>query len=289
MNKLEQIGAQELLSMLSDEELMSVKDTVTKSMIPANTRSEAVDACLKCSQSAMQLLRRKKIRRDILMQYLARKSISVSAGTDKVRLVKQIIEYWNNGSSSISTSLSSPSDLSSINQLSHQFTEWFYTSWNNLTTFTPDHFFPDCQLTLVHENQRRISGAYYVCETLRSYITSQDLHFYPNIQSNKAEESKHGLVLIQVHGTIHQRGTCIGIFDQSFGLVRDPTHSNNYLIKFSFLNMQTQQAQQPSILSTNQPTPTYLIDILQNYDQTIQQQIDSTDYIIDEDDDDDDS
>ncbi|CAF1483007.1 unnamed protein product [Adineta steineri] len=288
MNKLEQIGAQELLSMLSDEELMSVKDTVTKSMIPANTRSEAVDACLKCSQSAMQLLRRKKIRRDILMQYLARKSISVSAGTDKVRLVKQIIEYWNNGSSSISTSLSSPSDLSSINQLSHQFTEWFYTSWNNLTTFTPDHFFPDCQLTLVHENQRRISAAYYVCETLRSYITSQDLHFYPNIQSNKAEESKHGLVLIQVHGTIHQRGTCIGIFDQSFGLVRDPTHSNNYLIKFSFLNMQTQQAQQTALLSTNQPTPTYLIDILQNYDQTIQQQIDSTDYIIDEDDDDDD-
>ncbi|CAF4368331.1 unnamed protein product, partial [Adineta steineri] len=159
--------------------------------------------------------------------------------------------------------------------------------WNNLTTFTPDHFFPDCQLTLVHENQRRISGAYYVCETLRSYTTNQDLHFYPNIQSNKAEESKHGLVLIQVHGTIHQRGTCIGIFDQSFGLVRDPTHSNNYLIKFSFLNMQTQQAQQPSLLSTNQPTPTYLIDILQNYDQTIQQQIDSTDYIIDEDDDDD--
>ena len=32
----------------------------------------------------MQLLRRKKIRRDILMQYLARKSIPVVAGTDKV-------------------------------------------------------------------------------------------------------------------------------------------------------------------------------------------------------------
>lgn len=47
-------------------------------------RSEAVDICLRCSQSAMQLLRRKKIRRDILMQYLAKKSIGVSAGTDKV-------------------------------------------------------------------------------------------------------------------------------------------------------------------------------------------------------------
>ena len=32
----------------------------------------------------MQLLRRKKIRRDILMQYLAKKSITVNAGTDKV-------------------------------------------------------------------------------------------------------------------------------------------------------------------------------------------------------------
>jgi hypothetical protein len=37
MNKCEQIGAQELLSMLNDEELLSVKDTVTKSMIPTTS------------------------------------------------------------------------------------------------------------------------------------------------------------------------------------------------------------------------------------------------------------
>jgi len=40
MNKYEQIGAEELLSMLNDGELMSVKDTVTKSMVPANTVRE---------------------------------------------------------------------------------------------------------------------------------------------------------------------------------------------------------------------------------------------------------
>ncbi|CAF1495533.1 unnamed protein product, partial [Rotaria sordida] len=206
-----------------------------------------------------------------------------------VRLIKQIIEFWNTGSSTtVATNLSQPiTTLSSIHQLSQQFTEWFYTSWNTLTTFTSDHFFPDCQLTLIHENQRRILGSYYVCELLRSYITNQDLRFCPNIQSNKAEESKHGLVLLQIHGTIHQRGTCVGIFDQAFGLIRDPTHSNNYLIKFCFLNMQTQQPQHQQLLSANQPTPTYLINIMQNYDQTIQQQIDSTDYIIDEGDDDD--
>jgi hypothetical protein len=54
--------------------------------------------------------------------------------------------------------------------------------------------------------------------------------------------------------------------------------------------MQTQQPQnqQPQLLSANQPIPTYLVDIMQNYDQTIQRQIDSTDYIIEDPDDDDD-
>jgi hypothetical protein len=53
--------------------------------------------------------------------------------------------------------------------------------------------------------------------------------------------------------------------------------------------MQTQQAnQQQQLLSGSQPIPTYLVDIMQNYDQTIQHQIDSTDYIIEDPDDDDD-
>lgn len=233
----------------------------------------------------MQLLRRKKIRRDILMQYLAKKSINVSAGLDKVKLIKQIIDYWNKNSP---TKSQSDAILPSMNQLSQQFTDWFYTSWNNLSTFQSDHFFPDCQLTLVHENHRRIQGAYYVCDFLRTLIGNEDLRFSPNIQSNRIEESKHGLVLIQIHGTVHQRGTCIGVFDQSFGLVRDPGHGNNYLIKFSFLNMQTQQQhqQQPAQLQPN--IPNYLMEMMQSYDQRIQQEIDSTDYIIEDPDDDDD-
>jgi hypothetical protein len=39
MNKNEKLGAEELLSMLSDAELMSVKETVTKSMIPTDSVS----------------------------------------------------------------------------------------------------------------------------------------------------------------------------------------------------------------------------------------------------------
>ena len=190
----------------------------------------------------------------------------------------------------MATNSSSSVTPPSSQQLSREFTEWFYTAWNTLSNFTSDHFFPDCQLTLTHENQRRILGSYFVCDLLRSYVATQDLRFSPNVQSNKVEESRHGLVIIQIHGTIHQRNTCIGIFDQSFGLVRDPTHGNNYLIKFIFLNMQTQQAQQQAqLVSSNANTPTYLVELMQNYDQNVQLQIDSTDYIIDDGDDDDES
>ncbi len=48
MNKNEEIGAQELLSMLNDEELMSVKDTVTKSVIPTNSVREENDWIANC-------------------------------------------------------------------------------------------------------------------------------------------------------------------------------------------------------------------------------------------------
>lgn len=182
-----------------------------------------------------------------------------------------------------------PVVASNTQQLSREFTEWFYGAWNSLKNFSSDHFFPDCQLTLIHENNRRILGSFYVCDLLRSYITNQQFYFGPNIASNKAEESRHGLVIIQIHGTIHQHGTCCGIFDQAFGLVRDPTHGNNYLIKFIFLNMQTQPTpSQAQLLSSQTNTPTYLIEIMHNYDQTVQQQIDSTDYIIDDGNDNDD-
>ncbi|CAF4379866.1 unnamed protein product, partial [Rotaria magnacalcarata] len=81
------------------------------------------------------------------------------------------------GSQAVATNSSQAISLPSIEQLSHQFTEWFYTSWNTLTTFTSDHFFPDCQLTLIHENHRRVLGSYYVCDLLRSYVANQDLRF----------------------------------------------------------------------------------------------------------------
>jgi hypothetical protein len=41
----------------------------------------------------MQLLRRKKIRRDILLQYLAKKSIAVGIATDKVSERKSLFSH----------------------------------------------------------------------------------------------------------------------------------------------------------------------------------------------------
>ncbi|CAF1043972.1 unnamed protein product [Didymodactylos carnosus] len=318
MNNSEIKGAKELLLMLSDSELMSLKDTVTKSLNPTNNRLEAIDACISFSQSPMELLRRKKIRRDLLLQYLARKSISISPGIDKVKLVKMIVEHWN---SSIKVTDCNENDYFNYQhssqticpiyqqqtqyqyqttsdytrQLSEQFTEWFYTNWNNSKNFCPEHFFDDVYLVITQEN-RRITGSQNVYCHLRDYIVKYNLRFNPNINNNQIYESPHGLVMILVHGTIHQQSTCLGIFEQTFGLVRDPTRANNYIIKMIFLDVRTTtevHTESPHTLEQQQtnlkfPPPTFVLDIMRRYDSEQQMMNDEENDKDDDDDDDDD-
>ncbi|CAF0877039.1 unnamed protein product [Didymodactylos carnosus] len=302
-------GATELLSMLSDSELMSLKDTVTKSMNPTNNRLDAIEACISLSQSAFELLRRKKIRRDFLLQYLARKSISISPGIDKVRLVKMIVEYWNTNkvidcnSGDYFNHQESPqavclidqqhsqhqyqSTSNYIQQLSEQFTEWFYTNWNDLKNFGPEHFFHDVFLVITQEN-RRITGSQNVYDHLRDCIVKYNLKFNPNVNNNQIYESPHGLVMILVHGTVHQQTTCLGIFEQTFGLVRDPARGNNYIIKMIYLDVRItqtqtgsndalQQQQQQQQMNLHLPPPAFLVDIMRRYDSEQQMMSDDDD------------
>ncbi|KAH3837030.1 uncharacterized protein C3orf38 homolog isoform X2 [Dreissena polymorpha] len=47
-----------------------------------------------CSESAVKLLKRKKIRRDTLLQYLMDKKVAVAANTDKSGLIQVILQQW---------------------------------------------------------------------------------------------------------------------------------------------------------------------------------------------------
>ena len=57
--------------------------------------SEAVDAILCHSQSASQVLGRRKIRHDVLFRYLDANKVSISAQCAKPELVTCLLDYWS--------------------------------------------------------------------------------------------------------------------------------------------------------------------------------------------------
>lgn len=61
---------------------------------------EAVDAILAFTGSAAELLRRKKMKRDILFRYLYGEGISVAPSADKSTIVRRVLEHWGSTTSS---------------------------------------------------------------------------------------------------------------------------------------------------------------------------------------------
>ena len=46
------------------------------------------------SESAVELLRRKKLRRDLLFQYLADCGVVVPANSEKHELIRRVLQHW---------------------------------------------------------------------------------------------------------------------------------------------------------------------------------------------------
>lgn len=70
--------------------------------------SEAINAIVLYSQSAEELLKRKKVFREVIFKYLAAKGVVVPPSSEKHQLVDRAKEYWceqlkDNGSEEIYT------------------------------------------------------------------------------------------------------------------------------------------------------------------------------------------
>ncbi|MGH0176689.1 UNVERIFIED_CONTAM: hypothetical protein FKN15_006268 [Acipenser sinensis] len=55
---------------------------------------EAVQAIISYSQCAEELLKRKKVHREIIFTYLANQGVVIPANAEKHVLVKKALEYW---------------------------------------------------------------------------------------------------------------------------------------------------------------------------------------------------
>ena len=141
---------------------------------------------------------------------------------------------------------------SSNNALAVQFVTWFYNMLNvcRITQASADggefqarHFYDDCSLRLFYlTNQQRVEefkGGQVVCDRLRAFVCEEQLQFNANINSDGTigRSDPYGLMVILVCGTVHVDTQAVGIFEQQFGLVRDPSMYNNLRIKFTNLKL----------------------------------------------------
>ena len=137
-------------------------------------------------------------------------------------------------------------------ELGIHFSSWFYkllaSLANSITPGTdapdwgPQHFWQDAKLTVQCDEpsgsqETTVEGARLVSEKFLSMVVIDRLCFNPNLNNDsvKGKQDPHGLVVVLVCGTVHRQSDYLGVFEQSFGLIRDPSEQNNWKIKFSKL------------------------------------------------------
>lgn len=70
---------------------------VVRHMIGYRLFAEAKEAVLAYSQNAEELLKRKKVHRDVIFKYLAAQNIVVPPTAEKSQLVKVTLQLWRPG------------------------------------------------------------------------------------------------------------------------------------------------------------------------------------------------
>ncbi|KAG7331168.1 hypothetical protein KOW79_005137 [Hemibagrus wyckioides] len=254
MSKKESDGCRKLLKLLSEDDLLALNDTVTNRLITAASSSEAIEAIIAYSQSAEELLKRKKVHRDVIFKYLAAEKVHLNPNSDKHHLVKTTLELWT----SVSENTVKVSKTGSIEQnrdglgqleaLGKQFCQWFFQLLNSqspqaaqqcgtIQDWGPQHFWSDARMLLLSQAQVQqkdeFLGAELVSQRLLALVWEEGLLFCPNLEQTglKCVSSPHGLVVVAVAGTIHRENDCLGVFEQVFGLIRAPQDDNRWKIK----------------------------------------------------------
>lgn len=229
------------------------------------TLSDAVDIIIRYSPDYQTILNRKTVKRDVLFQYLHDNNVSLTPPMTKLALIQKILEYWgttrndnqdcsaqseNANGSALSETTNMQNTEDEVKQMATKFAEWFYTMMNEDQCMGEEHFWQDCSLKLnlmsssaTVENQvdnNRSDVVKLLYETKRDHC----LFFNPNLTKDGVfgKMDVHGLVMVFVCGTLHTSECCVGIFEQIFALARDPFADNNWKIKNTRLNLESNDA-----------------------------------------------
>lgn len=137
--------------------------------------------------------------------------------------------------------------------LGKKFAEWFYKNLNSFNPymrktpgdFGPHHFWDEVYLVLnshtPQPSEEKLEGAYLVSQRFLAFAKDEYLLFSPNLTQDGiyVKSNPHGIVMILVCGTVHRNNECLGVFQQLFGIVKDPRFENNWKIKLTKLDVKT--------------------------------------------------
>ncbi|KAL4227559.1 hypothetical protein ACF0H5_013002 [Mactra antiquata] len=309
LTKAEIEGCRNLLEKLDYPDLVSLVDTVTNRGISVTKKTEAIKVIITYTNSPAELLKRKKIRRDILVAYLTdylyeKNEVGFKLPSGKKDLVLEILKRWGtdvehfelmeiddnsrdsdsfNTSSEKSFEASPPCqhdthvtvhqfinitnvnvnsfpdptkiDGFNVKEFGEQFAKWFYENLNSFCPtlqkpngdFGPHHFWDDCRLVIQTwspgPSREVLLDPLSISDKLLMFPKNEQMIFNPNLTQEGifVKSSAHGLVEILVCGTVHRENNCLGLFQQLFGMVKDPRYNDNWKIKMSRLFLKAMQ------------------------------------------------
>lgn len=259
------------------DEVMALCDTVTNRQVQPVSRKDAIRAIIEYSQSAEELLKRRKVHRDIIFKYLAMERVIVPPTIEKHNLIQRAKEYWKDQLALKRKETPEPpktqlprilqpkqedqTETVDFHQLGEKFCYWFFELLNSQNPslgrppadWGPQHFWDDVKLRFFYKTSEQklleYQGAEIVSLRLLSLVKEECLILNPNLDSQglKCTSSPHGLVMVGVAGTVHRGNSCLGIFEQIFGLVRCPLVTSTWKIKFINLRIIGENALQTSM------------------------------------------
>jgi len=90
----ERQGVADLLARMEPADLLALAQTVTSRLLVASTPAEAVDTIILHTDKATDLLKRKKVKKELLFKYLHSKRIPIQSSADKAEHVRRVLETW---------------------------------------------------------------------------------------------------------------------------------------------------------------------------------------------------
>jgi hypothetical protein len=97
LTERERHGMAELLGRMDPADLISLAQTVTSRLLAADTPAEAVENIILHTDKATDLLKRKKIKKELLFKYLHSKRVPIESVADKAVHVSRVLETWQSG------------------------------------------------------------------------------------------------------------------------------------------------------------------------------------------------